>query len=105
MSTKTFEYRVMSGKLHHDGAVYRPGARFRTSLPVPAAFADCVQEIGSEPYRDEPKPRKQTYKLIEKGGGWFDVVREADGKKMNEKSLQGRDEALALIDQLDGKEA
>ena len=97
--------KVGGGSFQLNGKMIKPNQQFKASLnEIPKAFRDVVIPMQSVPETIEETPMpgtKATYILEPtKRKGFYNVVQEATGKKMNEKVLN-KETADQLIKDLE----
>jgi hypothetical protein len=83
--------------------IIKPGEVFRARIEeIPLAFRDVIIPLDPQVLKkaEEPIPVEQSnYTIVTRSPGWFNVVRESDGKVMNENALR-KEDAETLIESL-----
>lgn len=93
------QFRVIHGAFYHKGNVYRVGDVVEIDHYVIRHFRDQFEPLkpeDAEPPEPEPEVRLHPVHVM---AGWYDVINEATGRKINDKRLRKEDAyALAGID-------
>jgi len=94
--------KVGGGSLYFKNHIIKPNEKFWAAKEsLPKAFMDTLIPLTKLPEEEVVVEQKVEagYKLSPKGRGWFDIVDEKTGKKLNEKSMR-LDEATEYLESL-----
>jgi len=95
-------YRWLRGQLIRAHETIVAGTIFEPTEAELRAFPDFLQQI-DDPADGAQVPPGQAYGLVERPGGWWDVVR-PDGRRVTPTALRRRD-AEALLRDLQAQDA
>jgi len=94
--------KIGGGSLRLGNRLIKPGQVFTArAIDIPESFRDVIIPLEDLPEEPEIQAVEETYELVHRGGGYYNVVNSATGKIMNESALR-KEAAESLKSDLSG---